>query len=136
MSETKLISIETRQDRIEETTHRLAEISADLKQIIAVHEQRIVQQEKTVETINIGLERRRDIVDSKFEEVYQTIRKEDRNIVDEISKLRVESNSKFDGISEKIGDIQRTIWTYMGGFSVVTFLIMYGGNILKVLTGK
>ena len=127
----RIITLEVRQDKVEDAIARLTDISSDLNKMLAVHEQRITQQEKHIDSIDVVLEKRREESDLKLKDVYETIRSEDKNILIEINKLRSESSDQHTKLTTKIGEMEKTIWTYMGGFSVITFLLMYGGNILK-----
>jgi len=64
-------------DRIENAIERLTEISSDLKAMIAVQDARITQHEKQAEIIDIKLEKRREELDFKLKDVYDTIRERD-----------------------------------------------------------
>ena len=48
---TMLSNMERRQDRLEEVADRLTSISADLSKMIAVHEQRLNQQERQLNNV-------------------------------------------------------------------------------------
>ena len=124
---------EKRQLKIEDAISKLTEISGDLNKMIAVHEQRLSQQEKVVTTMEEILEKRREDADNKLRTVYETMRTEDKLILTEINKMREESSDQYGKLSKKITDMEKMLWTYMGGFSVVAFLIAYGGNLLKVI---
>jgi ferritin-like metal-binding protein YciE len=123
--------IEKRQDRLEDAIERLTEISSDLNKMIAVHEQRINQNEKSVSLLENVVERRREESDSKLKDVYETIRNEDRNILVELNKMREEQKIQHAEISTKMTAMEKIIWIYMGGFSVVIFLITNGSALLK-----
>ena len=123
--------IEKRQDRLEDAIERLTEISGDLNKMIAVHEQRINQNEKSVSLLENVVERRREESDSKLKDVYETIRNEDRNILVELNKMREEQKIQHAEISTKMTAMEKIIWIYMGGFSVVIFLITNGSALLK-----
>jgi ferritin-like metal-binding protein YciE len=123
--------IEKRQDRLEDAIERLTEISSDLNKMIAVHEQRINQNERSVSILENVVERRREESDSKLKDVYDTIRNEDRNILVELNKMREEQKSQHFEISNKMTAMEKIIWVYMGGFSVVIFLITNGSALLK-----
>lgn len=117
MSESRITTLEVRQDKVEDVIARLTDISSDLNKMLAVHEQRISQQEKHIDTIDTVLEKRREESDLKLKDVYDTIRSEDKNIITEINKLRTESSEQHNKLTTKINDMEKTIWTYMGGFS-------------------
>jgi hypothetical protein len=115
--------MERRQDRLEDAIERLTEISSDLNKMIAVHDQRINHNEKIVSSLENVVERRREESDSKLKDVYETIRNEDKNIIIELNKMREEQKSQHAEISKKMSAMEKIIWVYMGGFSVIMFLI-------------
>lgn len=120
-------------DRIELAIEKLTNVSSDLKAMIAVHDQRIDQQEKTTDTINSYLEKRREEMDVKLKDVYDTMRQQDNNILDEISKLRKESTEQHNILSTKINQLERYIYIAIGGGITITWLISYVANYFKIL---
>jgi hypothetical protein len=110
-------------DRIEAAIEKLTSVSADLKAIMAVHEQRIIQQEK--ETINLDLkfEKRRELMDDKINDVYNTMRDQDNGILAEITKLRSESTEQHNILSSKINQLEKFIWMAIGGGMVLTWVL-------------
>ena len=84
-------SEDQRFDKIEEAISRLSNVASDVSRMLAVHEQKIHQQEKMSDTISSQLEKRRDEVDRKFDLVYETIKAGDESIKQEIKKKAVVS---------------------------------------------
>jgi ferritin-like metal-binding protein YciE len=124
---------ERRLDRIEQTLEKLADVQIDLTKMLAVHEQRIQSSEKQVTSIEEMLERRREESDIKLKDVYNTMRSEDKNIIEEIHKLREESTKQHQILTHKIASLEKYIWMYIGGFTVVTFIITHGDKIIRML---
>lgn len=120
---------EYRQNKLEDAISKLTDISADLNKMIAVHELRIAQQEKITDSIEFILEKRRDEFELRLREIHDTIEKEDNNILEEV-------HGSFEKLSKKIGDMERMMWVYLGGFSVVIFIIANWGDILKLMISK
>ena len=79
-------------ERIESAIVRLTDISSDLKSMISVQEARIAQHEKQAEAVEIKLEKRREELDQKLKDVYDTIREQDQTILTEIKAVREEHN--------------------------------------------
>jgi Na+-transporting NADH:ubiquinone oxidoreductase subunit NqrC len=129
----QLFMFENRQSKIEDAITKLTEISSDLNKMIAVHELRLNQQEKSMDTLEGMLERRREEADIKLKTVYDTMRAEDRAVIAEIAKLREEGEDQFEQLSLKIQGMERMMWTYMGAFAVLAFILAYGPSIIKVL---
>lgn len=124
---------ERRLDRIEQTLEKLADVQIDLTKMLAVHEQRIQSSEKHVSSIEEILERRREESDIKLKDVYDTMRSEDKNIIEEIHKLRDESTKQHQILTHKIASLEKYIWMYIGGFTVITFIITHGDKIIRIL---
>jgi ferritin-like metal-binding protein YciE len=120
-------------DRIEQTLEKLADIQIDLTKMLAVHEQRIQVSEKNVNSIEIILERRREESDTKLKDVYDTMRSEDKNVIDEIHKLRDKATEEHLQLTTKIAALEKYIWMYIGGFTVVTFVVTHGDKIIRIL---
>ena len=119
-------------DRIESAIEKLTSISSDLKSMIAVHESRISQQEKTSDELHNIVETRRVELDDKLKEVYNTMRNQDNTVLEEIAKLRKESSEQHNTLSTKIAQLERYIWMAIGGGMVITWMITNFTNYLKV----
>ena len=124
--------IEKRQDRLEDAIERLTNISADLNKMLAVQEQRLSQQEKIIGLISDMVEKRREEYDKKLQNVYDVMRTEDHKIIQELEMMRSEQKKQHDEISKKLTAMEKIIWVYMGGFTVLVFLITNGSVFLKM----
>jgi chromosome segregation ATPase len=122
-----------RQDRIEDAIERLTEISADLNKMLAVHEQKLIHQEKAMINIEDVLERRRQELELKLTSVYQTMRDEDKSVLTQLEKMRKEQKDQHDLISNKISTMEKIMWTNVGGVTLVGFLLAYGHQLLELL---
>jgi len=133
MDDRQLSMFENRQVKIEDAITKLTEISSDLNKMLAVHELRLTHQEKIMDSLEEILERRREEADGKLKTVYETMRTEDRLIIAEINKLRTEGEEQYEALSAKINNMEKMLYTYMGAFTVVAFILAYGPQIVKVL---
>ena len=120
-------------DRIEAAIEKLTSISAELKIMIAVHEQRITNQEKDSDDIHNTLEQRRVELDGHLVKVYDTMRDQDKGILEEIAKLRKESSDQHNILHSKINQLERYIYIAIGGGMVITWVLTNAANYLKVL---
>ena len=120
-------------DRIEAAIEKLTNVSVELKQMLAVHEQRISQQEKQSDELHTIVEKRRDELDIKLKDVYDTMRQQDNGILEEIAKLRKESTDQHNILHSKINQLERYIYTAIGGGMVITWLLTNAMNYLKIL---
>jgi sulfatase maturation enzyme AslB (radical SAM superfamily) len=119
-------------DRIEAAIEKLTNVSVELKQMLAVHEQRISQQEKQSDELHTIVEKRRDELDIKLKDVYDTMRQQDNGILEEIAKLRKESTDQHNILHSKINQLERYIYTAIGGGMVITWLLTNAMNYLKI----
>ena len=119
-------------DRIEAAIEKLTAVSADLKAMLAVHEQRIAQQEKYSDDLHDVVERRREELDIKLKDVYNTMRDQDKSIVEEIAKLRKESTEQHVILSNKINQLERYMYMAIGGGMVITWLLTNTVHYLKL----
>lgn len=129
----ELEHIEKRQNRIEDAIERLTEISADLNKMLAVQDQRLSQQERTMSFIEDLVEKRREEYDKKLQNVYDVMSKEDNKIIEKLEEIKKEQKSQHAVMSDKISALEKIIWLYLGGFSVLVFMITYGPKVVEVL---
>jgi ABC-type transporter Mla subunit MlaD len=111
---------EERFDKIDDAIQRLAVVASDLSKMLAVHEHRIGQQEKTYENIVTSMEKRRSEIDSTLKDVYHTIKAED-NII------RAEVTKHFSDQDHKIEDLQKTVYKAMGAATIIS---MFAAQII------
>jgi hypothetical protein len=123
--------LERRQDRIEHAIERLTEISSDLNKMIAVQDQKLSQQEKSTNLIADMLEKRREEYEKKLQTVYDVMNREDNKVIEELEMIRSEQKQQHEEISKKLTAMEKIIWIYMGGFSVIMFLITNSSVVLK-----
>ena len=120
-------------DRLESAIVRLTDISSDLKAMISVQEARITQHEKQAEVIELKLEKRREELDTKLKDVYDTFRTQDKAILEEIKAVREEQNKHYACLNEKINVIQKYIWMAVGGGTVLGYGFSFIPTLFKVL---
>lgn len=121
-------------DRIEQAIEKLTSISSDLKSMIAVHEQRISQQEKMSDELHDTVEKRREELDVKLKDVYNTMREQDNNVLQHIESLRAESAEQHKNLSEKINKLEKFIWLAIGGGITASWIISLLLNYYKIFT--
>lgn len=127
---------EKRVSRIEDAIERLTEISADLNKMLAVQEQRLSQNEKSMSVLEEVFEKRREEYDRKLQNVYDVMNREDNKILEELELIRKEQKEQHTSLSNKINDMQKILWIYMGGFSVIVFLLTNGSKFLSMFGMK
>ena len=120
-------------DRIESAIEKLTTISNELKTMIAVHEQRIGQQEKETIDIHQTIEKRREELNIQLKDVYDTMRDEDNKIIQELIAMRKEASEQHKTLSDKISQLEKYVWMSVGGFTIITFLITHGHKFLAFI---
>lgn len=123
---------------------KLVEASLDLKSMISVHDQRITGHDKSIDSIGVYIEKRREEMDIKLKDVYDTMRSQDNHIIEEITKLRTESNEahrqlsekineKIEGLGGKINKLERYVWMAIGGGIVASYIVSTLLSYFKLL---
>lgn len=120
-------------NKIELAIEKLTEVSVNLDKMVSVHDQRLTQHEKLMNNLESVLEKRREESELKLYDVYDTIKSEDKNILSQLNDMRIENSKQYETITGRIIKMEKTIWLYMGMFSALVFLMVYGQNILKIM---
>lgn len=120
-------------DRIDIALEKLTEISSELKSMIAVHEQRLNQQEKDTNIIFKLLENRRKEIDDKINEVYVDMSNKDNSILEHIEEMRREAAEQHKALNDKITKLERFIWLAIGGGMVLVWVLSYIANYFKIM---
>lgn len=107
---------ETVIEKIDEAIQRLATVASDLSKMLAVHEHRIVHQEKVSENIVASMEKRRAEIDLVLKDVYSTLR-------NEVNSLRENSTKQHNEQNVKIEAIQKTLWMAVGAATLASWAI-------------
>ena len=128
------MSDEIRFSKIDDAIQRLAAVSADLSRMLAVHEQRITQQEKSTDQITFLLEKRREDLESKLREVYETMKEEDGAILEEIKKSRVASDQHHERLEAKVTKLERLALLVTGSALTVGFLLGMAEKYFKIFS--
>lgn len=102
--------------KIDEAIQRLASVAADVSKMLAVHEQKINYQEKTIDNLINSFEKRRAEIDARFKEMHEDLRSE-------LHTSRESSKTQHDEQNKKIEAIQKYIWMAMGAVSLLSWLI-------------
>jgi hypothetical protein len=125
--------IKNRIDKIEGVLERIADVSTDIKSMLAVHEHKIIINEKNQQYIEEIIEKRRIELDDRINKVYNTIRQQDEKVLEHLENIKEESSAQHKSLSNKITAMEKTMWLYVGGVSVLAFLIAYGDDLLKII---
>jgi len=115
-------------DKMDAWLQRLTEVSVDLKSMLAVHEQRLMQHDKQHDYIEEIIEKRRAQIDGQIDSVYNTMRDQDNRILEELQKMRVDTSAQHMEMSIKISKLEKFVWTSVGAGMVGVWLLTYAIN--------
>lgn len=125
-------------ERLDTTIIKLADISANVSQLLAVHESKLTAQEiVTKQTVDL-IEKRRVETDEKIQLVHGRISSGEKeltekidnqydDIMNELKDMRKESTEQHNKLSGRITTMEKWMWTVMGGAVVV-------GSIIGILS--
>lgn len=103
--EQKVVDFERLVLKLDDTITKMSEVNTNISRMIAVHEERISQQEKT-----------------------------DEVLFDKLDKLRDKIDNDHNALFNKINFLERKVWSAIGAISVVVILFnVKGQNIVKNL---
>jgi hypothetical protein len=128
------VSDELRFSKIDDAIQRLAAVSADLSKMLAVHEHRLTQQEKSTDQISYLIEKRREDLEYKLKEVYETMKEEDGAILEEIKKSRDASDAHHERLEAKVTKLERLALLVTGSALTVGFIIGMVEKYFKIFS--
>lgn len=124
---------EVRFNKLEEAITKMSDVASDMSKMLAVHEQRLNQQEKLSDSIGSKLEKRNDEVDKKFDQVYDAIKAGDDAIINEMKKIAEIRAGQFAELNEKITRLEKWRWMVVGGAMAAGYGLSLFFNLLKFI---
>jgi len=127
-------------ERLDTTIIKLADISANVSQLLAVHESKLTAQEIiTKQTVDL-VEKRRIETEEKLQLIHARISSGEKelatkiddqydDIMTELKEMRKESTDQHTKLSARITTMEKWMWTVMGGSFVIGGLI---GILVKI----
>lgn len=113
--------------RIDSAIEKLTDVSTDIKQMLAVHEEKISRQEQIDEVIFDKLKERAGEIDNIHRELTKEIQHVEKRLLVEIKQVRLE-------IGGRVGMLEKYRWLIMGGAIVVGwFIALNGHEILEMM---
>ena len=130
--------------RIDTTLEKLTEVSSSVAKLLAVHENRIDQQEKVSAHLSDLIEKRKDEYDKMIGNIYSRINETEKElyreiesttdkVVKELKQMREEQNNQHVEMNKRINKIEKWIWIVSGGSIAIGFIISEGISLLKLL---
>lgn len=122
--------------RIDITIEKLTEVSTSVARLLAVHENRLEQQEKIGTQLASIIEKRKDENGEDIKHLYRRIAESEKETYEEIQKITSEIVIELKAIRKdqntRITKIERCIWLISGGSVVLGFLLSQGLNVIKL----
>lgn len=130
-------------DRLDTTIDKLADISNNVSNLLAVHETKLSAQEIiSKQTVDL-VEKRRVETDDKLQTVHARISSGEKELADkidtqydeimtELKEMRRESTEQHNKLSGRITTMEKWMWTVIGGSAVVGGLITIAIKFIPV----
>jgi len=113
--------------RIDTAIDKLTDVSTSIKQMLAVHEEKISRQEQMDEIIFDKLKERAGEIDSVHKDLSKEIQQVEKRLLIEIKQLKLD-------IGGRIGILEKYKWLIMGGAVVIGwFIALNGHEILEMM---
>jgi chromosome segregation ATPase len=122
--------------RIDNAIEKLTNLATSIKQMLAVHEEKIQQQEAADKALYDLVENRRAEADKKLEDVHSRINTTSKEFKELLylteQKLMIEIRSMKNGFAERVGVLEKWRYLLIGG-CIILGLILSGnfGMIVK-----
>ena len=111
-------------NRLDTAIDKLTDVSTSIKSMLAVHEEKIQQQEKLDEIIFNKLKDREDEIDSVYRDLQREINLVEKRLINEIKSL-------INDVGPRIGVLEKWRWLIIGGAIVVGWVL--SKNFLHIM---
>jgi DNA repair ATPase RecN len=113
--------------RIDNAIEKLTDVSTSIKQMLAVHEEKIARQEQIDEVIFEKLKERAGEIDTVHRELSKEIQQVEKRLLIEMKQIKLD-------IGSRVGILEKYRWLIMGGAIVVGwFIALNGHEILEMM---
>jgi chromosome segregation ATPase len=113
--------------RLDTAIEKLTDVSTSIKQMLAVHEEKIARQEQIDEVIFDKLKERAGEIDTVHRELSKEIQQVEKRLLIEMKQIKLD-------IGSRVGILEKYRWLIMGGAIVVGwFIALNGQEILEMM---
>ena len=109
-------NVQTIHGRLDPAIDRLTDVSTSIKQMLAVHEEKITRQEQTDEVIFGKLRERQIEIDTVYKELQKEIQQTEKRLLIEIKSLKLD-------IGGRVGTLEKYKLLILGGSIVVGWIL-------------
>jgi len=115
--------------RIDTAIDKLTDVSTSIKQMLAVHEEKISRQEQMDEVIFDKLKERAGEIDAVHKDLSKEIQQVEKRLLIEIKQLKLD-------IGGRVGILEKYRWLIMGGAVVIGWFIALNGHEILEMMNK
>ena len=109
-------NVQTIHGRLDTAIDKLTDVSTSIKQMLAVHEEKISRQEQTDEVIFDKLRERAGEIDNVHKELSKEIHQVEKRLLIEIKQLKLD-------IGGRVGILEKYKWLVLGGAIVIGWIV-------------
>ena len=109
-------NVNTLNGRLDLAIEKLTDVSTSIKQMLAVHEEKISRQEQIDEIIFDKLKERAGEIDQVHRDLTKEIQQVEKRLLIEIKQLKVD-------IGGRVGTLEKYKWLILGGAIVVGWIL-------------
>ena len=102
--------------RLDQAIEKLTEVSTSIKQMLAVHEEKISRQEQIDEIIFEKLKERAGEIDTVHKELSKEIQQVEKKLLLEIRQMKLD-------IGGRVGILEKYKWLVLGGAIVIGWIL-------------
>lgn len=103
-------------NRLDVAIEKLTDVSTSIKQMLAVHEEKIARQEQIDEVIFDKLKERATEIDMVYKDLQREIQQVEKRLLVEIKSLKLDFGAR-------VGILEKYRWIIMGGAIVIGFIL-------------
>ena len=109
-------NVQTIHGRLDTAIDKLTDVSTSIKQMLAVHEEKISRQEQIDEIIFEKLKERAGEIDNVHKELSKEIQQVEKRLLIEIKQLKLD-------IGGRVGILEKYKWLVLGGAIVIGWIV-------------
>lgn len=128
--------------KLDASIEKISQVSSDIGKLLAVHEQRIDQLEKTDSRrmddikeihsrITTGNRELMDKIDDMESKIYERMTKSAEAATNQHKDIQNEISAEIKGLETRIDTLERWKWTMLGGAAAIGYLISHLGFFSK-----
>tara|TARA_Y100001938_G_C8075366_1_gene425717 strand:- start:1733 stop:2179 length:447 start_codon:yes stop_codon:yes gene_type:complete len=102
--------------RLDTAIDKLTDVSTSIKSMLAVHEEKLSQQEKVDDILFEKVRERAEELDIVYRDLQRDIAQTEKRLLTEIKSLKVD-------LTDRVGILERWRWFILGGALVIGYII-------------